>query len=919
MRRSLLGLLRRLAIMSALVATPGMAEAQETTGQLVGRVVDEAGMPLADVIVAASTDGRPDRTALTDARGYFRLLGLPVARYAVQFERIGLRTLVLEGVQVRLGTAFSLGETAMEVEAVGVEPLRVRAPAFGVDPTGTDVGSRIEISMSRDLPTGRDATDVLTFLPQANESFFGDPVNIGGSTGLANQFFIDGANVTDGYRGRTGTDLPFNFVEAVELKQGGYEAEYGQALGGLVNVVTKSGTNDFRFDAFGFLSGSSLAADPEPVPGIVETAAFSDYDVGVSVSGPILRDRLWFIAAYNPSFVKSDVVLDGFGTQTASTTRHNFAGKLDWRPGDRSRVSLSVFGDPTEIDEIFPAPTGIVLETIDNALLERNEGSTNASLNFATWAGESWLFEATAGYHGRRESVRGKTEVGRTEMFFQDFTGPDGTIVWSGGTGLDEKANSSRASLKTTATVFTGDHEIKLGGEFQDNRLVWDVDDRFGSKSAEDAYAVFFERHDAIVHNRVAALFVQDSWAVSRRWRLNLGVRWGGQWLDGGSGGTLQPIPDQWQPRIGLVFQPGELGTQKIFGYAGRFYQQLATLQPALQFTTGNDTKFVWYSEDPRVNPAAVDSVEVIQDPDIPGVARISGLRGEHLDEFVLGYERLIGSTFKIVLRGVHRVLRDNIQAALNPEPPPVGAVGNRGSGDLAHLGDAERNYTAAEVTLQHQGAASSFLISYVLSRHHGNYQGLLGTESGRLEGGSFGPNINQTLWIPAQAVNHRGLLPNDRPHALKVSGARRFDFGVTAGAFFSLSSGTPLNEFQIVRTPFALPVFRVERGTAGRTPAIWDLSFRVSYDLASTVGGRLVLDLLHIGNPQGIVDRDQVRFRNSICGDGDEGTSPCGPFAGYDEIIAGAAVPNPGFGEATAFQPPFTVRLGFEVRLGGQ
>jgi len=160
---------------------------------------------------------------------------------------------------------------------------------------------------------------------------------------------------------------------------------------------------------------------------------------------------------------------------------------------------------------------------------------------------------------------------------------------------------------------------------------------------------------------------------------------------------------------------------------------------------------------------------------------------------------------------------------------------------------------------------------------------------------------------------------PNDRPHVLKISGAHRFDFGATAGAFSSLSSGPPLNEFQIVETPFGLPVFRVERGTAGRTPAIWDLNLRFSCALPAMVGGRVILDLLHLGNPQGIVDRDQIRFRHSVCGDGEGGTSPCGPFASHLEIIAGAVSPNPGFGEATAFQPPFTVRLGFEVSLGGR
>lgn len=892
---------------------PSPAWSQNVTGSLAGRVVDVDDEPLDGVAVTLTDPGRSvSFDALTDARGNFRFLALPVATYELRFERIGYREVVHASVQTRLGVTVSVGEVVLEVEAVPLEPIEVTTEGvLAIDPTSTIVGSNIEAETFEQLPTGRDYKTILQLLPQANESFFTDPVNVAGSTGLANMYFIDGANVTDGFRGRTGTDLPFNFVKAIELKQGGYQAEFGQALGGHVNVVTHSGTNRFMVDGFGYFSGHNLSAEPTPVPGTVANPAFSDYDVGVRVSGPVVRDRLWYVAAYNPSFLRADVELEGFGTRTGSVTRHMFAGKLDWQPGSRTHLSLSVFGDPTKIDEVNPAASGFSYATIDPALLTRDEGSTNVSLNASTWAGARWLFEGTVGYHDRSESMVPTTEIGRTEPSFWDRSNADEGIVVSGG-AVDHLLdfNSSRAFLKATTTFFAGSHAIKFGGEYQDNRMNWLIESTVAQKFSDTVWALGAQTANSVVHNRVATLFLQDSWAVSRRFQLNFGLRWDGQWLDGGSGGTFQPIPDQWQPRVGLVFQPGRLGTQKIFGYFGRFYQQLALLLPALEFSLGNDARFMTYDADPRANPGLEPtSTTVFLDPDVPAVGPVPGLRGEHLDEFAVGYERLFGPTFKLVVRGVHRVLRDNIEVAFNLNPPPVGTFGNRGSGNMEIYENPQRNYSAAELSLHHQSRSASVLASYVLSRHYGNYQGLLGTETGRLEGGSFGPNNNQTLYIPAQVVNNRGLLPNDRTHVLKLSGAYRFDFGLTSGAFFQLSSGTPLNDFQWGTSPFGTPIFLVPRGTAGRTPAIWDLNFRFTYDIPTSFMGRLVLDLLHIGNPQGVVDRDQARYNTTLCEAG-----PCQGLESYDEFVANPGPPNAVFGQAIGFQPPFTVRLGVQI-----
>ena len=151
--------------------------------------------------------------------------------------------------------------------------------------------------------------------------------------------------------------------------------------------------------------------------------------MGVSASGPLVRDKLWFIAAYNPRFIRSDIVLEGFGVQGAATTRPAFAGKLDWAPSSRSQVTLSLFGDPTQIDEVNPPSAAVVLESIDPALGVRDEGSLNVSAQATTQLGARWTLDATAGYHDREESRGAQTEIGRTETLLIDLTHPDGARV----------------------------------------------------------------------------------------------------------------------------------------------------------------------------------------------------------------------------------------------------------------------------------------------------------------------------------------------------------------------------------------------------------------------------------------------------------------------------------------------------------
>jgi hypothetical protein len=477
-------------------------------------------------------------------------------------------------------------------------------------------------------------------------------------------------------------------------------------------------------------------------------------------------------------------------------------------------------------------------------------------------------------------------------------------VLLSGGHRADRELSSARTSAKAKIGLTAERHTIEAGLQYQSTRLdAARVEDPGQIVRTGDAlYEASFFNQDFTIRSRVVSLFVQDVWTVTDRLRLLPGIRWDGQYLTEQNGSLGQSIGDQFQPRFGFTYVVGGEGRGKVFGHLGRFYQQLNLFWSALGLT-GSDQRQAFFGEDPRAFPVDPDSVRVFADPSqIRG--GVEDLEGEHHDEIVLGYEQAIGRAFTLGVRGIHRRLRASVTTAFTPEGELTG--GNPGRGALSHLPDSKRTYMALELSLSHRGPRLSGQASYVLSRNYGNYPGLFAADAGGLRGGSLGPNNNQLTYFPVQQVNSEGLLHNDRTHVFKLFGAYRLPFGLTTGTSFTAHSGVPLSEFGRVPSGFNTPLFLEPRGSEGRSPAVWNLDIRLSYELPSRLPGRIVLDMLHLGNPREAVRFDQRRFNNA------RGS----PFDSFEQLAANQVGERPSFGTPVAFQPPFTLRLGLEADL---
>ena len=285
---------RALLLLACILAVTALGYAQETTGAITGRIVDAQGLALAGATVTA-TGPQGSRSATTDAEGRFRLPFLTPGTYAVRAELPGFKGVEQKSVPVRLGQTVDLPGLVLAVGGVA-ETVEVTSSSPLINTSSTTIGGVIDSELLTKVPVGRRMSDTLYIVPGVSDSGLAGRANpsVGGASGLENQYVVDGVNITNtGYGalgsysivfGSLGNGVNFDFIKEIQVKSGGYEAEYGQSTGGVVNVVTKSGANAYRGTLFGYFQPEALVGDFKQVDtenGTVNTTETSQSDGGL--------------------------------------------------------------------------------------------------------------------------------------------------------------------------------------------------------------------------------------------------------------------------------------------------------------------------------------------------------------------------------------------------------------------------------------------------------------------------------------------------------------------------------------------------------------------------------------------------------------------------------------------------------------
>ena len=304
-----------LVLMSALLlvgAAYGLA--QEQTGSIFGTVTNTDGAVIVGAKVVAKSPSliRAMETTTND-RGYYVFPALPVGTYSItfsadQYKGISRRDLPLTiGVQLRVNVTLETG-------VVGEDVITITGEAPLVDVKSSDTGMSISKEMFMSLPKGRNFTSVVTLAPGATNQDLTDGIEIDGASKAENVWVVDGVDVTAMYGGLSTMSANFEFIDEVQVRSGGYDAEFGGSMGGVVNVITRSGGNEFHGEGTFYyenndLNGAerkTLRRNPQD-SSIAEYITYDKdtitrYEFGGGIGGYLLKDRIWFFGSYMPVY-----------------------------------------------------------------------------------------------------------------------------------------------------------------------------------------------------------------------------------------------------------------------------------------------------------------------------------------------------------------------------------------------------------------------------------------------------------------------------------------------------------------------------------------------------------------------------------------------------------------------------------------
>ena len=617
------------------LAVAGLAVAQETTsGSIQGQVTDAQGASVPGATVTL-TSGQGVKTFVTDSNGRFFAPFLTPSMYTVKVELSGFSTVERKNVQVRLGQRMELdlslkvGDLTEVVEVIGETPI--------IDTNSTTAGSILESDALQRIPVGRNFTDTLYLVAGVSSSGTVGSSNpsVSGASGLENNYIVDGVNITNaGYGaigsysivfGSLGTGVTTDFIKETQVKTAGFEAEYGQATGGVVNVVTKSGSNTFHGSLFGYFRPSFLEGDWRNLQtpnGTVNTEDTDTRDFGITLGGPIVKDKLFFFGAFNPQFQnRTFLAPDGFPLESLGGVErkrkiYSYAGKITYQAGSNHRFDVSAYGDPSKGDN-GPQRTSALLRTTDSAFSELTTyGGHNQVIKYDGILSRNWLIEASVG-----RSTNNIEELPSVNTWSVNDTTVVPNVL-SGGIGFYEQGNEGKNvqySVKSTNLFEAGgSHQLRYGILYEDIKY-----DNFNQRTGPTFTApngivtatganisvlpdpVFGRIYRVVRANysvnrptkqKYMSFFLQDTWQIGKKLTLRPGVRYEQQKLIGsdspplcnegdsvpGAGdgpGAAIPCEFQWDgnwgPRLGATYDLFGDGRSKLYVSWGRFYAKI--------------------------------------------------------------------------------------------------------------------------------------------------------------------------------------------------------------------------------------------------------------------------------------------------------------------------------------------------------
>lgn len=621
-------------MVALLMTWPAMA--QDQRGSIEGVVKDSSGAVLPGVSVEARTNTGVVLTSVTDASGVYRFPSLAPGVYEITANLQGFAPRKQADVLVALG---QIKKVDMSLGLAGViESVQVTAESPLVDVKQNARQTNIRAEQIDLMPKGRDFTSLVTQAAGVNyEAKSGGEGNvmIDGASAGENRYIIDGIETTNLRNGATGKAVVADFIEEVQVKSSGYTAEFGGATGGVINVVTKSGTNDWHGNALFNWESSRLASARRPTlrqelanSDIAEYVSYpkdtSDrIEPGGAIGGPIVKNRAWFFGAYQPALTSNN-------RSTSPTTANNPAAatvsvdqklQVQYATGNMTSQLSDGLRARVAFNNSWSRTTGLLPALSGTDPSGTNYSKTSVFPNYSVSGNVDWVasrslfFGIRGGYYMSDQHDSNVTE----EPFYRWTTTSnigflDVPAALQHGTSFNSipsnnkvtRDQQTRAYFQADGTVYAkmgGDHQLKFGvqadrignnvlsGESRNLVTIrWNSPLPTGVPVTRGTYGYYEVRSNGVapqqglitegnIHSNLIGLFVQDAWTINNKLTINAGVRTERERVPTYTTGADIPaigiefgFKDKLAPRMGFAYDVKGDGKWKAFGSWGIFY-----------------------------------------------------------------------------------------------------------------------------------------------------------------------------------------------------------------------------------------------------------------------------------------------------------------------------------------------------------
>jgi hypothetical protein len=656
------------------------------------------------------------RSAISGTDGTYRLQDLSPGRYRVVVELPGFRSSFIDDVIVVLGRTVDVdvvlqpGDVSEVVEVAGDsrKQIDIRSSTIAHNVTGEELDL---------LPKARSFVAIAATSPSVNLGQIEGGIQVNGASSAENTYTIDGVVTTSLLNGVSRQDTIFEYLQEVQVKTGGINAEYGGALGGVVSAVTKSGGNRLQGELHYYVTGSPLSAGPVRrlvlSPSDDRTVSFvqddRQHDVahepGGSIGGPIVKNRLFFFGSYSPrvidrtsrygfsngadpgSMKQSQTATQAFGKLTLTSSRIQANGSVLYTP-TRSTGTLVPYDDTTpngvsssraglaaNIDRGWRQDQTNIVGAVDlwlarSAFLSVRGGHFHdrfADTGIPTTTSVRWNQPST-GVPGVPQNLQlpaGTQNTPRARITAFDTTGRGFVQVdfnqafSAAGTHLLKAGAGNQRTTNNVSSVFPGGYVF----------LHWGATFR-SPVTGEDGTGIFgyYEVNDRGTLGKAGAgitsVFVQDAWTVRDRLTLNLGLRSENETIPSFLPNVQKVAFDfgfaqKLAPRLGATYDVLGNGRLKAYGSWGRYYDWTKYGLPRAAF--GGDTWHTFYR--------SLDTLDVY-------TLNLANMPGRDLWGSATGFLDGASPKFNAVAPDIKPMYQDSLHAGVEWQLKPMSVLG---------------------------------------------------------------------------------------------------------------------------------------------------------------------------------------------------------------------------------------------------